>query len=345
MNLIKKRREIKNILKEENMALSKKKLEEIRARSVKGNRKPYTIIPTGIRALDKALNGGIIIGGYFQSWAREGFGKTNLVAHIASIFQNNDKRPIYWADTEGNLNMAWLGKIGVDVEEVYWAEECYSGEDHLENIIVHTLDNDVSLCIIDSIDNLVTLKQLDATSFDSRANNAHLLARTLPQINTYKSALKAKGEIPPTYLFINQVRDTQTGYGGFRYTGGHILKHSFTQSVRLARIEYMDEGFNSLSKDSISNARYYRNECVIERNRNGRNGAICSIIFDIESAKYDNLLMLIEEKSKYIKSGAWYKVGKNSWQGLAKFKKALEEDEKLIKLVEEIGDDLSAKKK
>ena len=55
--------------------------------------------------------------------------------------------------------------------------------------------------------------------------------------------------------------------------------------------------------------------------------------------------MLIEEKNKYVKSGAWYKMGKKSWQGLFKFKKALEEDEKLIKELKKIGEEKDAKKK
>ena len=320
------------------MALSKKKLEEVREKSIKGSKTSYIIIPTNIRSLDKVLSGGLIAGGMVNFWGIEGSGKSNICAWLAKEFQEKGQA-IYWDDTEGNVNIDWISKIGVDAKEVLWNENCYSGEEHMECLIVHTLDNDVGLCILDSVNNLVPEIQIDAVASNTRQTNALLLSRTIPQLNIYRSILRNKGEIPPTYLFVNQVRENQGGYTmSYKYSGGHILRHAWSQSIRMAKIEYLDEKDGSLSKDRRNEAKWYKVTCIIERNRNGRDGIPCEITFDIENARFDNLKMLIEEKSKYVKSGAWYKLGKNSWQGVSKFLKALEEDDKLVKELEKIGE-------
>jgi hypothetical protein len=160
----------------------------------------------------------------------------------------------------------------------------------------------------------------------------------MPQIGMYRNSLRAKGEIPPTLIFISQCRAEQNG-NGFRYPGGFYLRHSWHQSIRLTQIKYYDSKMNELPKDRRSEGKYYIIDCIVERNRNGRNGVPFSAIFDIEEAKFDNTLMLIESKKRFVQSGAWFELEGKKFQGLPAFKKAVEEDNNLLEKLKLIGEE------
>lgn len=332
------------------MALNKAHQKEIGKKFVKGGKPCYELIKTNLLPLDKALGGGIVRGGHIHVWAKESLGKTNLFIHIAKTIQENYDKDIYWDDTEGNFNTEWAKKIGLDTDEVYFATECYSGEDHLEMILEGTRKyiepekysnyGDISAFIVDSIDNMVPMKQLDHGVTDVRASIAHLMSRVMGQINSLREAIKATTRVPPTYFWVSQVRDNQSSpAGGFTYSGGHMLKHSWTQSIRITNIEYLDDKFNTLPRDKREEARYYRNTIIIERTRNGRNGAKCELIFDIDNARFDDIAMLIFEKAKYIQGGAWYQLGDKKFQGIGNFKEALESSPELVEELKRIGED------
>lgn len=350
MNLNEVKKNKKQNLRSNEMAKNKAHQKAIGKKFVKGGKVDYELIPTGIAPLDRALNGGVVRGGHIHVWAKEGLGKTNLFTHIAKTIQDNYEKDIYWADTEGNFNTDWAKRIGLDTDDVYFATECYSGEDHLEMLLESTRKyiepdkysnyGDISAFILDSIDNMVPMKQLDHGVDDVRASNAHLMSRVMGQINSLRTAIGNNDEVPPTFFWVSQVRDNQSSpAGGFTYSGGHMIKHSWTQSIRITSIEYLDEKFNSLPRDKRADAKYYRNTLIIERNRNGRNGVKCEIIFDIENARFDNIAMLIFDKTRFVQSGAWFQLGEKKFQGISNFKMALEEDASLLEELKKVGED------
>ena len=316
------------------MGLTKKAIKEMTDKIVKGNIPEYVIMPTGLRPLDNALGGGIVLGGNIHCWGKEGAGKTVLASYLARLFQESG-RTVYWDDLEGNLNPEWLTKMGVCVDELSHPVECYTAEEHTDMILLILIQKMYDLCIVDSIDNLSPERQVDKMSGDARGGAAALMSRITPQVNMYRKSWQYKGEVSPTLFWVSQVRVDQNT-GGFSYQGGRSIKHLWTQSIRLNHVEYFDNSFTELTKPERHKASFMKIHGVVERTRITSNFKPFELWFDLKNARFDTNLMLVGEKKHLISAGAWYYIGEKSFQGGQALKKALDESPELVLELEQI---------
>ena len=299
------------------------------------------IFSIGIDALDSALGGGIMLGHHIELWGKEKAGKTLLAIIIASAFQKAGKK-VMWADLEGRFVPEWAEKWGVNLDELRKPINCTFAEQFMDLFIVRTIRNDVDLIIVDSIPKLSPKAVLDKmTGEKTMGSKPALLALAMENIDAYRQEHLSNGKIPPTFIWINQVREKIGGYGNPETTpGGHCIAHAFSQVIKL---KVKGDGF--LLKDGKETATKtdpnvvgYTVEGQVTKNILTQSDKIFEYKANLQEHTVDNLSSLISIKSDLIRKGAgWYmldfigkdKVGEKI-QGEANFRQLLKENPEYI---------------
>jgi recombination protein RecA len=297
------------------------------------------IMPTGIDALDSALGGGIMLGHHIELWGKEKAGKTLLSIIIASAFQKAGKK-VMWADLEGRFVPSWAEKWGVDTDKLLKPINCTFAEQFMDLFIVRTIRNDVDLIIIDSIPKFAPKAVLDKmTGEKTMGSKPALLSLAMENIDAYRQEHLSNGKIPPTFIWINQVREKIGGYSmhGTPETtpGGHCIAHAFSQVIKL---KVKGDGF--LLKDGKETATKtdpnvvgYTAEGQIMKNILTQSDRIFNYKINLQDHTIDNLSSLIEIKKDFVRKGAWFYLdflGKDfvgqTIQGEANFRQKLLEN-------------------
>ena len=187
-------------------------------------------VPTGCRALDELLGGGVETGCLTLLYGEAGSGKTNVALQVARNVAREEKRVIY-VDTEG-VSLERLRQMCGDdfqtvVERILFAEP-YSNEEQ-EKLIeraVKMVDEatDIGLIVVDSMTMhyRLTLRIEDP---EERRSLARQVARLL--------RASRKTEIP--VILTSQVY-TDIDKGTFEPLGGHMLSHNCKTLVRLEKV-------------------------------------------------------------------------------------------------------------
>ncbi len=191
--------------------------------------------------------GGFPQGRIAEFFGAEGGGKTTASLIVASGFQKEDSRPIFFVDAEGTYDSHWAAKLGVDNSRVIkWCPDSCSAEEVFERVL-HVAESDgVSLIIIDSLPALVpqNLEEKDMTQLTMAGISKPLSVFSLKLV---KVLLRH-----PTVSVIglNQVRDSMNSYGDPLCTpGGHAWRHFC--SLRLYfRSEAIDDAGKAQSDKS-----------------------------------------------------------------------------------------------
>lgn len=189
--------------------------------------------PTGIPTIDMALGcGGLPQGRVIEIYGQESCGKTTTCLHLIAACQKHQftkkgrKGVAAFIDAEHAFDPTWAEKCGVNIKELLFSQPD-SGEQTFD--IIHALVKSglVDLVVIDSVANLVPLKEMEG-DMDTNAvgAQARLMSHGLRMISGPASKSKT------TVIFINQVRQ-KIGilYGSPDTTpGGLALK--FYTSIR-----------------------------------------------------------------------------------------------------------------
>ena len=187
-------------------------------------------VPTGCRALDELLGGGVETGCITLLYGEAGSGKTNVVLQVARNVAREEKRVVY-IDTEGVSLERLRQMCGDDFEKVLpriLFSEPYSNEEQ-EKLIgqaVKMVDQstDIGLIIVDSatMHYRLTLRDDDP---EERRSLARQVARLL--------RVSRKSEIP--VVLTSQVY-TDIERGTIEPLGGHMLSHNCKTLVRLEKV-------------------------------------------------------------------------------------------------------------
>ena len=187
-------------------------------------------VPTGCRALDELLGGGVETGCLTLLYGEAGSGKTNVCLQVARNVAREEKRVIY-VDTEGVSLERLRQMCGDDFEAVLpriLFSEPYSNEEQ-EKLIekgVRMVDDatDIGLIVVDSMTMhyRLTLRIEDP---EERRSLTRQVARLL--------RVSRKSEIP--VILTSQVY-TDIDKGTFEPLGGHMLSHNCKTLVRLEKV-------------------------------------------------------------------------------------------------------------
>lgn len=190
-------------------------------------------VPTGIVSFDEAIGcKGIPRGRIIELFGPESSGKTTTCLKIVSAFQNTmfgDRLGrVAFIDVEHALDPTWAMNIGVDMDELIFAQPHY-GEQAYDIIEMIAKSGKVELIILDSIASMVTKAEVEGTLEDNNFIGAQA------RLNS-KALCKLKGVIADnncTLICINQIREKIGVMFGSPETtpGGRALK--FYASIRM----------------------------------------------------------------------------------------------------------------
>lgn len=199
------------------------------------------VIPTGIIGIDRATGiGGIPRGRITEIYGPESSGKSTLALHIISEGQRLGLVCAY-IDAEHALDLGYASEaIQVDVDALLISQPD-SGEQALEVVEALVRTGEVGCIVIDSVANLVPLKELEGEMGQSFVGlQARLMAQALRKL----TAVTSKSNT--ALIFLNQLREkVGVTWGNPETTpGGRSLKFYSSMRVDLRR-------GNAIDKDQV----------------------------------------------------------------------------------------------
>lgn len=209
------------------------------------------VIPTGFSSFDHdVLNiGGIPLGYLTQIFGPESSGKTTLALRIAAMAQRTfPEKLVYWADTEFTLTMDRARQHGINTDQdAFVVNKNNIAEEVFDQIIRAAASGAVSVIVIDSIGNLMSLKSANMEYWETKDGKRQYTPQPGEMANKITAFVQqltywaAKNKV--AVIGINQIR-SKIGvlYGDpTDVPGGHAWKHDLTIDMRARRVEYDDE--------------------------------------------------------------------------------------------------------
>lgn len=294
-------------------------------------------IPTGSIALDIALGGGIPVGRFTQISGPLSSTKTTQAVHIIREAQKLGY-VCAMIDAEGTTDRAYLESLGVDVNNLL-----YTRPDGLEEATQLILDYQrsgaVNLVVWDSIEATPPTKEIETEMEDNlqMGIKQKLLSAFFRKYQAGNNYLAREGKEPFTLIALNQLRERiGVMYGDPEYTpGGRAIGFTASVDIRLKKGDWIVEGKGE-NKNIVGQVVKFK----IEKNKTYKR--MVSGEFDFYFAENsigipvsynDNVKSIIIEAVNWgiiQRSGAWYNLGEEKFQGLEALIKYLRENEHLI---------------
>jgi len=283
-----------------------------------------SVIPTGAISLDIALGvGGIPRGRVTEIFGQESSGKTTLALSILAQAQKTGGQ-VAFIDAEHALDPNYAKKLGLKIEDMLVSQPD-SGEQALEITEALIRSNAIDVVVIDSVAALVPKAELEGEMGDSVMGlQARLMSQALRKLTGYISKSKTAA------IFINQIREKIGVFFGNPETtpGGRALKFYASVRLELRRVESIKKG-----QELIGN----RVKVKVVKNKVAPpfKETVIDIYYGEGINKESSLIDagvtygIIEKKGSY-----FYYGGKALGQGMGNVIKALKENEKLYREIE-----------
>lgn len=286
-----------------------------------------SVIPTGSISLDLALGGGLPKGRIIEIYGPESSGKTTLALHAISEFQKRGGQAAF-VDAEHALDPEYATRIGVDIKNLLISQPD-TGEQALEIVDTLVRSNAVAIIVIDSVAALTPRAEIEGEMGGSLPG---LQARLMSQALRKLTAIAAKSSC--TLIFLNQIRyKIGVMFGNPETTtGGNALK--FYASIRLdiRRTGKVEEGTGE-NKQIIGNTT--RVKVVKNKVAPPFKKAEFLIMYNVGIDKITDLLTTGVRLGIVEKSGAFYTLGNQKFQGLEKARAELKSNKKLLQEIEQ----------
>ncbi len=284
------------------------------------------VIPTGSLNLDDALGlGGYPRGRVVEVYGAESSGKTTIALHAIAEAQKIGGVAAF-IDAEHALDPKYAKALGVDVEELLISQPDY-GEQALEIADMLVRSGAIDIIVVDSVAALVPKVEIDGEMSDQQMGlQARLMSKALRKLTANLNKSKT------TLIFINQIREKIGGFGfgpQTTTTGGRALKFYSSVRMEVKRVGSVKQG------DEIIG-----NETKVKVTKNKIAPPFREVGFQIMYGKgisrVGEVLDLGIDYDVVAKSGAWFSYGDiRLGQGRENVRTRLEEDEELLKQIEE----------
>jgi len=218
-------------------------------------------IPTTSMKLNKILGGGVARGRIAEFFGPTGSGKTTSCYEIVGKDMKDNPNSYWgWYETEHSYDQEQAEKFGVDINRlIFWEMDdngAESGLDVLEAVIRKGKGN-VTGIVVNSVAGLTPKKELDtAMEKQDMGTQAKMMSKLMRKI----TAIAGKNDI--AVIFINQVRDKISLFGGTTTTGGRALSFFATQRIEFRKVKI--EAADGVSTDEYikMNAKIAKNRCA-----------------------------------------------------------------------------------
>jgi len=290
-------------------------------------------IKTGIMSVDTLIGGGLPKGRIVELYGDPSCGKTSLALQTIASAQQEGIACVY-IDAEHALDLSYISKLGVDVDELYLSQPDY-GEQAL-NIAYQMADvEEVGLIVIDSVSALVPKAVYDGEIGDQNVGNLPRLMSG--SLNKFSSKLS---KTETTLIFINQLRQKiGVMYGNPNITsGGNALR--FYASLRLQLVPLKSQKIAN-SEGTVGN----RVKIKVEKSKvcNPFQETECSLVYGIGFDKERDLIEYAVKIGVVEKSGAWINFGEEKYQGLDNFIETVRENKDMFNNIKEMVDDIQSR--
>jgi recombination protein RecA len=282
-------------------------------------------IPTGSLTLDLALGiGGVPKGRIVEIFGPESSGKTTVALHIAAEVQKLGGEAAF-IDAEHALDPFYAKALGVNIDNLLVSQPD-SGEQALEITDALVRSGAVDVVVVDSVAALVPQQEIDG---EMGSSHVGLQARLMSQ-----ALRKLSGSISKTncvVIFINQLREkVGVMYGNPETTtGGRALKFYASVRIDVRKVENLKQG------DEVFGNRV---KCKVVKNKVAPPFRVAEfdIIYGKGISKAGEIIDVAIELGIIQKSGSWFSYnGEKVAQGKENTKKAIAENEELMKELEE----------
>jgi len=261
-------------------------------------------VPTGSLSLDLALGvGGVPKGRIVEIYGPESSGKTTLALHILASAQKAGGE-VAFIDVEHALEPAYARALGVNIDELLISQPD-TGEQALDITEALVRSGAVDVVVVDSVAALVPRSELEGEMGESSVG---VVARLMSQ-----ALRKLAGTISKTnciVVFINQLREKiGVMYGNPETTpGGRALKYFSSVRIDVRRVETL-----KVNGEMVGN----RTRAKIVKNKVAPpfKEAEFDIIYGEGISRIGELIDLGARLDLVEKSGAWFTVNGERFQG------------------------------
>lgn len=274
--------------------------------------------------LNNALKGGLGYGRQVLIWGNKSAGKSSFCQQLISMAQADGKICV-WLDAEQSFDPDWAKRLGVNTDKLL-----HDNVKTINNMVDHAtgyMNAGADIIVVDSISALLPAIyfEKDSDELKQLENTKQIGAEARDMTNAVKMLNYANSK---TLLILISQQRNQIGamYVSHAPTGGHAVKFFSSTVIKL----WSSESENQAIKDKIATGDRLIEKKVgrsvtwnIDFNKTGP--AFISgqydFYFDGDHIGVDNIAEIVdvaEQLGKIEKSGAWYTVLGERFQGRAK---------------------------
>jgi len=282
--------------------------------------------PTPSVGLNSALNGGFVYGRQILLWGSKSSAKSSLMLETIGMAQREGK-VCAWIDAEMSYDAAWAERLGVNSDELIYSTARTIND--MVDVGVGLMDAGVDFIVVDSISSLLPaiyfdksgsgLKDLDQTK--------QIGAEARDMANAVKMLNYANNQNNQTLLvLISQARNNINAmYTNQQPTGGMATKYYSSTVVKLFSSESEAQAIkgnievgDKLIEEKIG--RKVRWELQFSKTSPAMQGGEYDFYFRGDDIGVDTIGELVDvayAAGVVKKSGAWYNVNGEQYQGRA----------------------------
>ena len=282
-------------------------------------------IPTGSMTLDMALGiGGVPRGRIVEIYGPESSGKTTVALSIVAQAQKAGGEAAF-IDVEHALDPVYAQALGVNIDNLLVSQPD-SGEQALEIAEALIRSGAIDVIVLDSIAAMTTRAGIDGEMGDLHVGQ---LARLMSQAMRKLTAAISKSNC--VAIFINQIREKiGVMYGNPETTpGGRALKFYSSVRIEVRKGEVIKSGTDIIGANT---------RCKIVKNKVAPPFKECEfdLMYGSGISRTGEVLDLAVDLDIIKKGGSWFSYkDQKLGQGRDNVKELLQNDEKLMKEIEE----------
>ncbi|MBP5579326.1 MAG: recombinase RecA [Ruminococcus sp.] len=282
-------------------------------------------IPTGSMTLDMALGiGGVPRGRIVEIYGPESSGKTTVALSIVAQAQKAGGEAAF-IDVEHALDPVYAKALGVNIDNLLVSQPD-SGEQALEIAEALIRSGAIDVIVLDSIAAMTTRAEIDGEMGDLHVGQ---LARLMSQAMRKLTAAISKSNC--VAIFINQIREKiGVMYGNPETTpGGRALKFYSSVRIEVRKGEVLKSGTDVIGAST---------RCKIVKNKVAPPFKECEfdLMYGSGISRTGEVLDLAVDLDIIKKGGSWFSYkDQKLGQGRDNVKELLQNDEKLMKEIEE----------